>query len=350
MLEKEPEKRKDSLKLKILIQDILIKELSKFKNEKRIDNDLFLSYNWGIQDQVKKLDFNLTRAGYKVWRDEKYLNTDSQPFKSQLADAIAKSKIIICCLTEEYCKSHVCNQEITYADNLEKPLIILMLQDLDKKKIHELKINGHDYNSNIGFIIARLLSKNYFNQPNWPDDNLNDLIETISKILKDLENRFKLDSNHEKILKKNKKRKEKIGDGAQVDVFKTEDLASKILNIFDYVKPTDSNKSVKSIVQYYDNGKIKYEGEFFDNNYNGIGTYYYPNGDVYDGGWKNGKKHGKGVYFNHKDLYIDGFWENDNKIDNNNIKEKNVLVNQDNKINPKNEKLKEKNQPSGNLN
>ena len=189
-----------------------------------MSDSVFLSYNWAIQEQVKKLDLNLTQAGFKVWRDEKYLNTDSRPLQSQLADAIAKSKIIICCLTEEYCKSHVCNQEIAYADNLAKPLIILMIQNLDTKKIHEFKINGHDYNSNIGFIIARLFRKNYFNQSNWPDDNLNDLIEAISTILKDLENRFKLDSNHEQILNDRYKIIEKIGDGAQADVFKIEDL------------------------------------------------------------------------------------------------------------------------------
>jgi antitoxin component YwqK of YwqJK toxin-antitoxin module len=113
-----------------------------------------------------------------------------------------------------------------------------------------------------------------------------------------------------------------------------------IQKIFDYAKPTDSNKSVKSIVQYYDNGKKKNEGDFFDNNYNGLGFYYYPNGDADNGEWKNGKRHGEGVYYNDKDLFIDGFWENDNKIVNNNMKEKNVLINKANKINPKKEKIK----------
>ncbi len=42
---------------------------------------------------------------------------------------------------------------------------------------------------NIGFIIIHFLRKNYYNHPNWPDDNLNDLIQEIKKILKDLENR-----------------------------------------------------------------------------------------------------------------------------------------------------------------
>jgi len=42
--------------------------------------------------------------------------------------------------------------------------------------------------------------------------------------LKGLENRFKLDSNHEQILNNNYKIIEKIGDGAQADVFKIEDL------------------------------------------------------------------------------------------------------------------------------
>jgi len=116
-------------------------------------NDIFLSYNWGIQKQVEKLDKNLTNSGLKVWRDVNKLQTDSQPLTSQLAKAIANSKIVICCLTEAYCKSHVCNLEISFADKLAKPIIVLMIQNLNPNKIHELKIKDHNYSSDIGFLI-----------------------------------------------------------------------------------------------------------------------------------------------------------------------------------------------------
>ena len=52
---------------------------------------------------------------------------------------------------------------------------------------------------------------------------------------------------------------------------------------------------------YYSNGKIKYEGDCLDDNFEGKGTYYYENGNRYEGEWKKGLKHGKGIlYYDHE--------------------------------------------------
>ena len=48
---------------------------------------------------------------------------------------------------------------------------------------------------------------------------------------------------------------------------------------------------------YYSNGKIKYEGDCLDGNFEGRGTYYYEGGNRYDGEWKKGLKHGKGILY-----------------------------------------------------
>jgi hypothetical protein len=46
---------------------------------------------------------------------------------------------------------------------------------------------------------------------------------------------------------------------------------------------------------YYENGQLKYEGNFKDDEYNDeYGKFYFENGDVYTGQFKNGKKHGIG--------------------------------------------------------
>ena len=46
---------------------------------------------------------------------------------------------------------------------------------------------------------------------------------------------------------------------------------------------------------YYENGELKYEGNFEDDEYNDDnGKFYFKNGDIYIGQFKNGKKHGKG--------------------------------------------------------
>ena len=48
----------------------------------------------------------------------------------------------------------------------------------------------------------------------------------------------------------------------------------------------------------YDNGNY-YIGNFKDNDYHGLGTYYYENGKkYYEGEWKDGKQHGQGTQFN----------------------------------------------------
>ena len=191
-------------------------------------NDAFISYNWKIKAQVDRLYEILTNFGFQIWRDENKLTTDSQPLKAQLADAIANSKIVICCITEAYCKSHVCNQEISFAESLAKPLIILMIQNLNVTKIHELQINGHSYKSNIGFIINPLFRKNCFNNNNnemnlnWPNEHFDDIKETISKNLNELKDLFKVDLNQH-FLNNRYKVVEKIGFGAQSDVYMGQD-------------------------------------------------------------------------------------------------------------------------------
>ncbi len=42
-----------------------------------------------------------------------------------------------------------------------------------------------------------------------------------------------------------------------------------------------------------------YEGEFADGEFNGLGTFYFENGDVYHGRWKQGLFDGKGEYTSH---------------------------------------------------
>ena len=85
----------------------------------------------------------------------------------------------------------------------------------------------------------------------------------------------------------------------------------KVVDFFKYFK-----KSGKS-TDYYEDGSIKYEGEFLDDEYNGKGKLYYSNGEYYEGQFKNGKKDGIGCEFykNGKKKY-DGKFVNDKYEDN----------------------------------
>ena len=56
---------------------------------------------------------------------------------------------------------------------------------------------------------------------------------------------------------------------------------------------------------YYENGQLKYDGNFKDDEYNDEnGTFYFENGDYYIGQFKNGKKNGKGFIVNKHGVLI----------------------------------------------
>lgn len=116
-------------------------------------NDIFISYNWSIKNQVKQLDEKLTELGFKVWRDEKNLETNEKPLTSQLSDAIKRSKTCVCCITTEYCKSYNCNLEFKFANELAKPMIILMVDRLTPSDISDIKVSGRRYTTGIGILI-----------------------------------------------------------------------------------------------------------------------------------------------------------------------------------------------------
>ena len=72
--------------------------------------------------------------------------------------------------------------------------------------------------------------------------------------------------------------------------------------------------------EYYNNGEKKYEGNFSYNQYNGNGTLIYENGDYYIGNFVNGKKEGEGTeYYKSKKLKYQGKFSNDQYDDSNGI-------------------------------
>jgi hypothetical protein len=116
--------------------------------------DVFISYNWEIKEQVRKLYQVLTSLNYKVWFDERGSNAGSSPLTTELATAIKNSKVILSCLTTEYCKSYNCNLEVEYASAKKKQMITLMIERIDTTKIDEIQVTGRGQASGIGFLIT----------------------------------------------------------------------------------------------------------------------------------------------------------------------------------------------------
>ena len=116
--------------------------------------DVFISYNWGIKTQVRQLYEVLKSLDYKVWLDERELNAGSNPLTAELATAIRDSKVILSCITTDYCKSFNCNLEVEYASAKKKKMIALMIERIDTTTIDEIQVTGRGQTSGIGFIIT----------------------------------------------------------------------------------------------------------------------------------------------------------------------------------------------------
>ena len=116
--------------------------------------DVLISYNWGIKVQVQQLYQVLTSLNYKVWLDERELNAGSNPLTAELAMAIKNSKVVLSCITTDYCKSYNCNLVVEYASAKKKQMIALMIERIEPTSIDEVIVTGRNQSSGIGFIIT----------------------------------------------------------------------------------------------------------------------------------------------------------------------------------------------------
>ena len=110
--------------------------------------DIFLSYQWNKKHLVKQL-YNKLKEEYNLalWLDEQETDASGNLFE-QLAKGLNNSKIVLCFITKEYCKSENCISEITYARDNCIPIIVLMMERLNLKEI-----------GSVGFIIASNLNR-----------------------------------------------------------------------------------------------------------------------------------------------------------------------------------------------
>ena len=116
--------------------------------------DVFISYNCGTKKEVRNLCDILEKQNYKVWLDERELYGGNRPVTAELASAIKNSKVFLCCITYDYCKSYNCNLEVEYAFRKKKPIVPLMVEKIKTTSIDDICITDRDQTSGIGFIIT----------------------------------------------------------------------------------------------------------------------------------------------------------------------------------------------------
>ena len=96
--------------------------------------DIFISYQWDISEKVLKLyEIIFEKITQKIWLDKKQILSGRILFE-QLKDGIDNSHLVLCCLTKAYSLSKNCQDELSYALALNRPLLILMFERLDISK------------------------------------------------------------------------------------------------------------------------------------------------------------------------------------------------------------------------
>ena len=98
---------------------------------------IFLSYQWGSQEHVKKLKEFLTVRGYDVWMDDNQLHVGND-LQARISEAILTRNIFIACITKRYVASPMCNREINLARNSNRYIIPLMFDQIEDKDLGDI--------------------------------------------------------------------------------------------------------------------------------------------------------------------------------------------------------------------
>jgi len=130
---------------------------------------VFISYQWDSQKEVIEIKKFLDENNIKNWFDRTNLNCKEGDLHPQLSKGIEESEIFIPFITKKYDTSANCRLEFNWARELQKTMIVVMLEKIEIKNL-----------KNIGIFIAPKLRINYFN-----DHNPKEILEEIHRDGKD---------------------------------------------------------------------------------------------------------------------------------------------------------------------
>lgn len=88
-------------------------------------NQIMLSYSHNSRETARKICVYLRNAGYRVCIDIENLDRDILKY---MAQSIKESCVIIIFMTETYAQSRYCQMEATYAVELSKPIVPIILE------------------------------------------------------------------------------------------------------------------------------------------------------------------------------------------------------------------------------
>lgn len=113
--------------LEQMMCDDIIDIIQKGQEDEVEPAQIFITYQWDIQDEVKSMRDKLEKAGFSCWMDIGQMGGGDQ-LHTKIDEGIRNSKVVIACVTPKYIVSHLCNRELSLADLLRKPIIPVMFE------------------------------------------------------------------------------------------------------------------------------------------------------------------------------------------------------------------------------
>lgn len=92
------------------------------------DPFLFLSYSHKDADQAAEIILQFKQAGFRVWYDEGVI--PATEWDEKIARAISRSAFFVSLISEAYLTSSNCLDELNYARDLNKPQLLVYLEDV----------------------------------------------------------------------------------------------------------------------------------------------------------------------------------------------------------------------------
>ena len=99
---------------------------------------IFISYSHRNSDQAAEIISTLNRAGFRVWYDEGLI--PGREWDENIARIIMGCSYFIALLTEEYLASSNCKDELNYARDKNKPIVLIYLDEVSLPAGMELRL------------------------------------------------------------------------------------------------------------------------------------------------------------------------------------------------------------------
>ncbi|CAF1094020.1 unnamed protein product [Rotaria magnacalcarata] len=140
-------------------------------------NDIFLSYEWTHQREVKLLKSHLARHQYTCWLDIEQMRGGDALYSS-IDQGIREAKVFVCCINRKYAESDNCRRELGLATNLNKPIVPLLMEKLPSWPPQR-----------IGPLLSEYLYIKFYGSSSgtdsvpWSEAKFNELLDVLTRIL-----------------------------------------------------------------------------------------------------------------------------------------------------------------------